>query len=204
MKTILCIISLFFVVRGNSQTSYITGDFSVGGASVSEYHFINPGFYHTLGNKEKVGLFTEAVLEPGVWSIAPGIFFVSKKGTFYHEYGGGPGFEYEGKDHRVYANAYYYGESYNGDLHKGKFVISINLSYSKEWEESLWRQVVVVVYPCNKWLGVGIHSQSYAADGFRIQTALGKKGVCTPYAVVGIHSRFQIGLLFSSLVHKRK
>lgn len=208
MKKILILIFLLLPVLVQAQTLYLTGDGSVSGNKKgTDYHFINPGVYKTFGEKERFGVFVEATIEPEAWSIAPGVYFTFKTDNeTYQEFGGGPGFEYEKDGSKLsYLNTYYYLETRSDEIRdKGKIIVSNNFSYSKKWDQPLWHQVFVVIYPFNKWFGVGLHSQSYAVDGIRVQGTLGwKTGLINSYFIIGLKSRFQVGMNYSISFHRK-
>lgn len=204
MKTILClIISLFCFSDVHSQLSptlYFSNEgsfsstYSKSGLKNS-YFYENPGLYKTFGKKGNIGLFCEGVFEDETWSVAPGMMFAfQSKGTnaLYNEIGIGAGFErtYTGSDYRVtYLNFYEWIENHpDRRAGMGKFLISANISYSKEW--GLWRMAYAIFYP-TKWVGFGVHTQSYGATGGRIQFVL-PKGI-NLYVAGGVQNRFQIG-----------
>lgn len=164
-----------------------------------EYTFVNPYIGKTFGKEGKLGIFVEGVIEPDVFSINPGLMIVSQVRKTYHEIGIGPGFEFPkskltGEKNVVYANTYYYLESQADEMRaKNKLILNVNVSYAPDaW--GLWRMAYVVYHPFNKWLGVGLHTQSYAANGPRIQITFPSNTVKKSVWIAAGKNQFTAGL----------
>lgn len=196
---------LFFVtlfsVTAQGQlipTTYLTFD-AVGSTSLrksstgnrpTSYSYYNPYICKTFfsGNYQ-IGIFTEAVLEPDVYSINPGVLFIHQNKKMYYEFGIGPGFEFPRDRNTVevtrtlYCNSYLYVES-NPDvqLKKGKWYSCTSFGYAPtSWGE--WHMAFLMYY-VSKHVAVGIHSQSYAVTGPRVQYSglVSKNTKCTFWA----------------------
>jgi hypothetical protein len=192
-----------FYVMLDASATYPSNNGTLG---APEYTYVNPYIGKTFGKKGTLGVFVEGVIEPDVFSINPGLMIVSQKKNFYHEIGIGPGFEFSksiGGENVTYINEYDYMENKAEEMRaKGKLILNVNVSYAPDaW--GLWRMAYVMYYPFNKWLGIGFHTQSYAANGPRIQITLPGKTIKPSLWVAGWKDRISVGVsVMGQWVHK--
>lgn len=136
------------------------------------YYYINPFISKTFGENGSWGAFIESSIEPGVYSVSPGVLYNFEHNGTYHEIGIGPGFEFSDQGTIMFLNSYYFLETKANDARvRGKLLSNINYSYSKEWGS--WWLGYAMYYPWNATIGIGIHSQTYAVTGPRIQYSFG-------------------------------